>query len=291
MRRLILASFAAGLTCLAVTPAAAQEQGPGPRKVLHIIREEIKPARGAAHERAEEAYARAFRAAKLPVYYVGLRSLTGPPEAWFISAYDSHAAWEQENDAVEKNASLSRQLERADDADAAFRTGQRNIVLELDEDLSYRMRPSMQDMRYLDVTVMRIRPGHMQTFREIRKTAKEAHEKAGIDEHWALYTVNSGMPAGTVLLLSGSMSMKEFDTDPHTPAYRDAIGDEGRKKNQQFQREGLISVETMTFALAPKMSNVPDAWIKARPDFWKAPAVEKITMAPAASAPAKPSAQ
>lgn len=288
MRRFLLASFAAALACAAGTPMAAQDQGPGPRKVLYITREEIKPARAAAHERAEAAYGRAFRAAKLPVYYVGLRSVTGPPEAWFLSSYDSFAAWEQENDMVDSNATLGRQVERADQVDAAFRTGQRNVVLELDEALSYRMRASLQDMRYLDVTIMRIRPGHMPTFRDVRKTAKEAHEKAGIDEHWALYTVRSGMPLGTVMLLSGAMSLKEFDSDPHTQAYREALGDQGREKAQQFQREGLLSVETMTFALAPKMSNVPDSWIKARPDFWKPPAAEKTTTM---AAPAKPSAQ
>jgi hypothetical protein len=280
MRHLHLLWVAALVTSSSLSvPAAAQEQGPGPRKVLYVIREVIKPARTAAHGRAEEAYVNAFRAAKAPVYYVGLKSLTGAPEAWFMSSYESYAAWEQENDMVAKNATLGRQLERADEADAPFRTGQSNVVLELDEDLSYRMRPTMQDMRYLDVTVLKLRPGYQQAFTDMRKMVKAAHEKAGVDEHWAIYNVVSGMPAGTVMLISGSMGMKEFDTDPHNDAYRTAVGDEGREKMRQFYKDALISAETTTFELTPQMSHVPDAWTKARPEFWKAPAPPKTTMA------------
>ena len=69
---------------VSVVAGLSAQQGPGPRKVMQIIREEIKPARATAHGRAEEAYVRAFRANKAPVYYVGLRSVTGPTEAWFI---------------------------------------------------------------------------------------------------------------------------------------------------------------------------------------------------------------
>ena len=285
------ASLSMALVCLAVVPAAAQDQGTGPGKVMVILREEIKPARIAAHERAESAYPRAFRAAKVPVYYVGMRTLTGSPEAWFISSYQSYEAYEQENDLIDKNAALGKQLERADDGDAPFRTGQSNMILELKEDLSYGMRPTVQDMRYMTAVIMRVRPGYGETFHELRKAIKEAHEKTKVDEHWALYQVNSGMPAGTYVLLSGSMGMKEFDTDPHSQAYRDAIGDTGRERMQKFQREGMLSSDVITLAFAPKMSNVPDAWIKARPDFWSAPAApEKTTMA-APVAPAKVGSQ
>jgi hypothetical protein len=275
---------ALGMSLVAVPRA---QEGPGPRKVMQIIREEIKPARATAHGRAEEAYVRAFRANKTPVYYVGLRAVTGPTEAWFMSSYDSFAALEQENDLVAKNASLAKALERADDQDAQFRTGTRTIVAELQEDASYRMRPSVQDMRYIHVTTIRVRPGWGNAFDETRKAVKAAHEKANVDEHWALYRVVSGMPAGTYLMLQGSMSLKEEDTDPHTQAYRDALGDDGRAKLQQFQRDGVLGTDTALFEISPQMSNVPDEWIKARPDFWKLPTMKTSTAKPADAA-AKP---
>jgi hypothetical protein len=274
--------IALGVSLVAVTSA---QQGPGPRKVMQIIREEIKAARSTAHGRAEQAYVRAFRAAKAPVYYVGLRSVTGPTEAWFLSSYDSYAALEEENDMVAKNPSLSRALETADDQDAPFRTNTRTIVAELQDELSYRMRPSVQDMRYIHVTTIRVRPGWGTAFEDVRKLAKAAHEKANVDEHWAIYHVVSGMSTGTYLMLQGSMSLKEEDTDAHTQAYRDAMGDDGRAKAQQFQRDGVLGTETALFEISPQMSNVPDEWLKARPDFWKLPTMKTSSAKPVEGSP------
>ena len=272
------------LAALVVFAPPVGAEGPGPRKVVQIIREEIKPGRAGAHVKAEEAYVRAFHAAKAPVYYVGLRSITGPAEAWFVSSYDSYAAVEAENDMVAKNATLGRQLEAADDQDAGFRTGGRTILADLVENLSYRMRPTVQDMRYMTVATFRIRPGFGQAFEEVRALVKAAHDKANVDEHWAVYRVTSGMPAGTYLLLSGSSTLKDLDTDPHSQAYKDAMGDDGRAKQQQFQRDGLMSTDVITFEITPQMSNVPDEWTKARPDFWKAPAPAKAAGKPTEAA-------
>jgi hypothetical protein len=225
---------------LSVAPATRAAEGPGPRKVMYIIREEIKPARAAAHGRAEE-----------------------------------------------------RQLEAADEGDAGFRTGTKQLLLELMPDLGYRPRPSVQDMRYMHATTIQLRPGFGRAFEEVRKLVLAAHEKGNVDEHWVIYQVVSGMPAGTYMMLSGSMSLKEDDTDPHTAAYKEALGDEGRKKVEQFNREAVISADTVSFEIAPQMSSVPDEWIKARPDFWKAPAMKTTMKAtePTAKPAVKPAAK
>jgi hypothetical protein len=89
-------------------------------------------------------------------------------------------------------------------------------------------------------------------------------------------------------MLQGSISLKEEDTDPHTQAYRDAMGDEGRAKTQQFQRDGVLGTETALFEISPQMSNVPDEWLKARPDFWKLPAMKTSSAAKPGEGSAKP---
>ena len=78
--------------------------------------------------------------------------------------------------------------------------------------------------------------------------------------------------------------MKDDDTDPHTAAYRDAVGDEGRAKYQEFQRAGLASTEMATFEISPRMSHVPAEWISDRPGFWKAPSIKTTMAAPKAPA-------
>jgi hypothetical protein len=246
--------------------------------VLRIVREEIKPARAAAHARAEEAYVRAGVASKLPAYWVGMSSLTGPTEAWFFSSYDSYEALEKENDAFD--SAVARQMEAADDGDAQFRTGTRVYLLELNEELSYQTRPNVKDMRYITVVTTRVKPGYGRAFSDLRKALKAAHEKANVNEHWAFYEVTSGAPAGTYMTLFGSSTMKDDDTDPHTQAYRDAIGDEGRAKYEAFAREGIAFTDTVTFEISPRMSHVPPEWIVARPGFWKAPSMKTTMAAP-----------
>ena len=136
----------------------------------------------------------------------------------------------------------------------------------------------------ITVTTLRVRPGFARAFLDARKAVKAAHEKAGVDEHWAFYEVASGAPMGTYMMLFGSSTMKDEDTDPHTQAYRDAVGDEGREMLQKMQREAVMSADTPVFAIIPQMSHVPDEWIKARPDFWKAPAMKAAMAKPAPAA-------
>jgi hypothetical protein len=280
MKQLMCVVGALGFLCTAGPALHAEE--PGPAKVLRIVREEIKPARGVAHARAEEAYVRAGAGSKVPAYWVGMNAITGPSEAWFISSYASNEALEKENDALE--AAVAKQMEAADESDAQFRTGTRIYLLELDDSLSYRMRPNVKDMRYISVATVRVKPGYGQAFLEMRKAVKAAHEKANVDEHWAFYEVTSGAPSGTYMLLFGSSTMKDGDTDPHTAAYRDAVGDEGRAKYQEFQRTGVASSEFVTFEISPRMSHVPAEWISERPGFWKAPSIKTTMAAPKAPA-------
>jgi hypothetical protein len=93
------------------------------------------------------------------------------------------------------------------------------------------------------------------------------------------------------MIMFGSSAMKDDDTDPHTQAYRDAIGDDGRTKNETFMREGIESIDTVTFEISPQMSHVPAEWIAARPGFWKAPSMKtKMTSVTPKESAVKPAA-
>ena len=218
MRKTVLFLFGVCLFISTAIQAAAQDQPPGPPKILSIFREEIKPAKGAAHERAEVAYVKAFREAKWATPYLAMTSISGPNEAWFISGYPSFDAWEKDNAAVEKNTALKAALDQADEQDSALRTGQRAVIARYREDLSYNAGINVGQMRYFQIVTFRVRPGHAQGFEEARKITKAAHEKANVNEHYAIYQVVSGMPGGTFLLFLPYKSLSEMDTDPHTKA-------------------------------------------------------------------------
>src|SRR5437879_11531169 len=66
-----------------------------------------------------------------------MTALSGPSEAWYLTGYDSFAAWEQDREATEKAAAFSTELDQLFEKDAEFLTGGRNIVAFFRDDLSY----------------------------------------------------------------------------------------------------------------------------------------------------------
>jgi len=82
----------AAVTAAVCVQAPAQNFKPAP--VVQIIREVVKEGKGAAHERAEGDYVRAFKKAKSKFHYIAFSSMSGTNEAWFIVHYPSFAGAE-----------------------------------------------------------------------------------------------------------------------------------------------------------------------------------------------------
>ena len=249
-------------------PAIAQDLAPeAPAKVLQIIREEIKAGRATAHEKYEAGYVKAYKAAKRTPY-LAMSALTGPSEAWFIVSFPSYAALEKETDATAKDATLSAELERLDEGDAAYRTGGRTMIAEYKPELSYHARGDFSGVHYVEVTIVHVRPGHSREYEELVSASKKAHEQANVDEHFGVYEISSGMPTGTYVVFAGLNSLAELDSDPHGQGYRDAVGDEGRAKMQKLIADSVISADRMVFRFSPRMSNPPAWLLRTDPAFW-----------------------
>ena len=264
-----LLSCGLGLALLAGwEPAIAQDLAPeAPAKVLQIIREEIKAGRAAAHEKYEAGYVKAYKAAKRTPY-LAMSALTGPSEAWFIVSFPSYAALEKETDATAKDATLSAELERLDEGDAAYRTGGRTMIAEYKPELSYHARGDFSGVHYIEVTIVHVRPGHSREYEELVSASKKAHEQANVDEHFGVYEIASGMPTGTYVVFAGLNSLAELDSDPHGQGYRDAVGDEGRAKMQKLIADSVVSADRMVFQFSPRMSNPPAWLLRTDPVFW-----------------------
>jgi len=249
-------------------PASAQDLAPeAPAKILQVIREEIKAGRATAHERFESGYVKAYKAAKRAPY-LAMSTLTGPSEAWFIVSFPSYAALEKEAAATVSDPALSAELERLDENDAPFRSGGATMIAEYRPELSYRARGDFSGVHYIEVTVVHVRPGHTRQYEELVTASKKAHEQANVDEHFGVYEVASGMQTGTYLVFTGLNSLAELDSDPHTQAYRDAVGEDGRAKIQTLIGDSVISADRMVFRFSARMSN-PPAWLMRNdPEFW-----------------------
>src|SRR5215218_5039982 len=105
----VIAAFC-GLASVSLVSAQA-DAPPPPPKVLQIFRETVKPGHSAAHANTEAGWPAAFAKADAPGHYLALTSTSGPNEAWFITGYESFAAYEKDNAGIEANAALSAETD------------------------------------------------------------------------------------------------------------------------------------------------------------------------------------
>jgi hypothetical protein len=257
-------------------------QTPEPPKVIHILREDIKEGKSAAHAKSEEKFVQAMtrNKNKFPANFLGLSSLTGPSQVWFLEAHDSLVSVGDTmafEDQTPEFATL-------DALDAEYRTGSRSVIAAYRADLSYHGTQLMEVLpkaRLFNVITIRIRFEHDLEFAELAKTALEAADKAASDQPVAVYQVISGMPAGTYLLLEPSASFKALDDAPaRGRALIQAMGESGAKKFLKSAGEVIVNEEALLFAIDPKMSYVSKEFAAGDPEFWTPkPAARKTSAA------------
>jgi hypothetical protein len=266
--------------------AAAQDAATLP-KVLQITREYLKPYKnGAAHDKTESAFITALNKAKFPAYYVGLNSLSGKSRALYLTQYDSFADWEKDNKIVDKNSTLSAELDHASVADGENLDEVDSMVYVRDEELSYHPHADISHARYMELFAFTIRPGHDREFHEAVKLVKEAHDKAGDSAHWAMFQLVYGAERGTYVALTADNSLADIDTGfSENKKFGVSLGEEGGKKLDNLSAASIESWHNELFSVNPKQSYVNPDWIKAEPDFWKPKPTAAPKPAPAEKKP------
>lgn len=259
----------AAIALKSVLPAFAQEETMmTPPKVLAIVREDIKPGRNAAHEKIESGFARDFTHSDL--HYFGATSVTGTNAAFFIEGFGSFAEWQAVQKSEEKDPAIAADLDRLNEQDSELMTSSRTMVASFREDLSYRPAVPVKGIRYFELIVERIRPGYEGEFAAMRKRVAAAHIKAGVDEHFAVFQVTMGAPAGTYIVFTPLVSLGDLDRldQAHGKAYHQAMGEEAGRESIALEKNALMDEEVNLIAINPRMSNPPNAWRQADPDFW-----------------------
>ncbi len=268
-----------------VLPLLAQDDGARPApNVIQIYRETVKPGRTAAHEKIEAGWPKAFRAAKTPPHYIGMTSITGPTEAWFISGYPSYEAWEKETKMLEGDGPLQAELTKLSTADGDLLDNVRSITARFREEMSHRPPLNIGAYRYMNVVTVRVRPGNASKFVEMRKMIKAAHEKAGLKDYYSIFEVQSGMPGPSFLVIVPMKSLKEVDESGplhQSAAYKEALGgEEGDKKMSELASAAIMSTESAVFAFNPKMSLPMPEYLLADNAFWNPKPVVAVTSKP-----------
>lgn len=263
----------AGLGFAGSDKAVAQEQPGGttpPPKVLVIMNELLKPGRGGSpHQKTESAFVQAFTAAKWPEHYLGMDALSGKARSVFFLGYDSFDAWQKDTDAAAKNPTLAAAMDSAIIADGELLESYETSVFSYREDLSLRAPVKIEDMRYMEITIFKIRPGHSKDWDTLVKMYMSAYEKVP-NAHWAAYEKMYGTDSGSrYIIISPMKSLAEVDQEmKDEKGFASAMGAEQMQKLSALAASTTESTESHLFAINPKMSYAMDSWVKADPAFW-----------------------
>jgi hypothetical protein len=273
------------LPALTLAQEASQAATTPPSKVLAVFREFMKPGKsGSTHERSESIFVQALRRAKWPSHYLAVDSLSGKTRVLFLTGYDSFDAWEKDVQSTQTNPTLSNALDRAQVADGDLLSETDSSAWVFNADHSLNPDVDLPHMHYFEIFVYRVKPGHGHDWDEIMKLALDAYKKIP-DTHWAAYDNVFGSSDNTHVFFVPMKSASEVDRDlAHNKDFADAIGEDGMKRLDELEAAGVESIEANLFVFNPRMSYVPDDWIKADPDFWK----PKTASAPAKKAEEKP---
>jgi len=277
------------LSCVALEAQQATEATHHPPKVLVIVREWLKPGKaGSQHERTESMFPAAFTAAKWPQHYLAMDSLSGAPRSLFLIGYESFEAWEKDTLATQKNATLAAALDRASVADGDMLSGSETNVMVYRPDLSQNPDVDIPHMRYFELSLFKVKPGHYAEWKELVKNYQDGYKDMP-DAHWAVYETQYGQLGGGIYLVVTPMkSAAEVDKSfGDMKKFSDALGEEGMKKLSALSASCLESNQTNLFVFNPKLSYVGDDWKKADA-FWQTSPAKSAAMAKKTEPKAKP---
>lgn len=261
------------LLAISALPLFAAESAPGlptsQPKLLTIEREFVKAGRRADHARNEAGWPAAMEKAKSPEYYLALVSMTGGSEAWYMIPQESHAAAAAAMKRDDKNPELSAELERLAARDAEFVDRVQTIQARARPDLSFGKFPDLAKVRFYEITIYSVKPGHTEDFDAIAKAYGVARGRVAPNSGYRVYEVIAGMPDTTYLVMSSVEDYGAFDgamTD-HEKTMAAANPDE----QKLFAKYGdtISRAETNRFRVDPVQSYVAQETRAKDPEFWK----------------------
>jgi hypothetical protein len=264
-----LSSVATLVSLVGIGPAFAQSLPTAQPNYLQITMEEVKVGHDDDHSKVEAGWPAAFEKAKSPYFGIGMVALTGAPQAWFLSPFESNQAM---GDSIKRSADdpvLAAELARLSRADATHINGLRNVLLTARKDLTHGPFPDAGRQRFYEVTIFRVRPGHEEQFTEAAKAYGAAAGRLAPNTAYRVYEVAGGMPSPAYFVISSVVAFGDFDKNfSDGESTMKGMTKDEQAALQKFSAEGLINVETQRFRLDPNMCYVPKEVRAQDPAFW-----------------------
>ena len=271
MRKSTLSLVVSTLCASSFAPAVFGQNLPTSQpKFMNVVREKVKIGRAAEHARHEAGWPAAFEKGKSTQAYVALASMTGAPEVWYITPFESHAALDEATRRDDADPVLSAEVERLGKADAEFLSDLQTLQAAARPDLSYGAFPDISKVRFYEITEFHVKPGHESGFATVAKAYAAAAAKAAPKSSWRTYEVIAGAPSGTFFVLSSFEAFGEFDRAMAEGASMiGSFSAEDSIAAQRFAAEGYLSAPvTNRYRLDPVQSYVSRAVREKDTAFW-----------------------
>jgi hypothetical protein len=256
---------------LCTKPAAAQiPSGVNPPpKYIFLSNIAIKPNMSGSFIADESSEVQAQRAAKAPINYFGMLSITGPPHALFFAGFNSFADMQKQHDQAMSDTKLQGTLRSTDADEAAALSQTYGSIYKYRDDLSLNSAIDISQMRFFDITLFHIRYGHYEDWEHLVKIYEKAYSSIP-NAHWAMFEKLYGEDSDRTFILvtplkalaEEDQAMMDGDNLPKS------VGADQLQLMRELGSQTVESSESDLFAIVPQISYVPDAWLTASPDFW-----------------------
>jgi hypothetical protein len=256
---------------LAGTGAMAQQAPftPAPR-ILQLHREQVVPTRQSDYFRNEADAVAAESRLGFQHSYLALRGVNQSNDVWFVNGFDSYADIDQIGRDVAANADLTAALNNTAQIKADLVIDPHEIFARFREDLSYGRGMSGQRTRYFILSIISVRPGHLQDYADIRRIVRAFDQQSNSAIIHSVYQVDSGMPDGTFLIFTPAASLddagaaRQFDQ-----SLIENVDSGTRTKLRDLGSAAIGESETSILAINPAISYPDKGWVAADPDLWK----------------------
>lgn len=274
------AAFCSAILCFlaALIGPAARAQGnqvsrlPGePPKILNIVREQLIPGKAGAYADLLGHIGAKYSQRRIPVYWYGAQSFTGPLGALYLNFFGSFAEMQGTNEALSKAVAADPQLGPMQEQLLTFTSSVTNAFAVRRDDLGYRWDAiDFSKARVLRVATIVVRQGHEAEFAEAIRGLRAAYARLNANAYWVTYQVTAGAPSSTFVIFLPMRSLDEMDDYiTRLGALPEAEGPATAGRLQQIARDAYRSWDSELFLVNPNVSHVPDDFAAGDPAFWR----------------------
>ncbi len=251
--------------------AQAQTTAAGaPPKVLLLVYQQVLSGKAGERQRLEADTSRRFDELNVPITWIELEAVTGPPQALFFDPANSFAELDRAGTMLAStfatHPELAQQQQQIEERLASSKT----VVAARRDELS--LAPERIDLtkaRYLRITMVSLRPGHERDFGEAQNIRSAAARRDRSEPACVVYEINSGAPKPTFLVVESLRSLADADKElDRERSLQQNLAEADRARLEQIGREAYLSVESNLYAMHPDMSHVPKEFAAGDPAFW-----------------------